>query len=414
MPKLNNRPPKYCKLKKYAVVYLHGKTHYLGLYDSPESRAAYARLLAESQANPNFYLSKKEVEAGITIKELSAAFLDYAENRIDIKDYNHYCTIVVDFLLKLYGDSIPVDTFKPSCLKLVRDDMIQSRRFCRNTINKYTRRIVSLFQWGVENDHVLETTWRALKAVKSLSKGYPGTFDNPKREHVPDWVVELTLPFMPPTLRAMVQLQRMLAMRPNEIFKMRVGDIDRSREAEGLWDYRPGSYKTAEYVGEIEFPLGRPEQELIAPYLIGKKPEEAIFSPRTAVAERNAEKKAQGKAKPTPSRIARDKARAAKPRQYKEFYDENSYRKAIEYAIKKGNRQLPEDKQIPHWYPYLLRNSGVTEIELEHGLDKAQAQAGHMSANMTKRYSRAQKKQREDLALNRRNPFSKSEENKGD
>ena len=47
----------------------------------------------------------------------------------------------------------------------------------------------------------------------------------------------------------------------------------------------------------------------------------------------------------------------------------NSYRQAIDYAIKKGNRQLPDGEKIPHWFPYLLRNSAATAIELEHGLD---------------------------------------------
>jgi hypothetical protein len=50
MPKLSNRPPKYSKLKKYAVVYLHDKIHYLGLYGSEESKVAYARFIAETAA----------------------------------------------------------------------------------------------------------------------------------------------------------------------------------------------------------------------------------------------------------------------------------------------------------------------------------------------------------------------------
>jgi integrase len=87
-----------------------------------------------------------------------------------------------------------------------------------------------------------------------------------------------------------------------------------------------------------------------------------------------------------------------------EFYDRDSYRRAVEYAIAKGNRHGVE---IPHWTPYLLRNSAATAIELEHGLDEAQAQLGHTSANMTKRYSKAQLKQREKLALVRVNPFEK-------
>ena len=46
MPKLN-RPPKYCKLNNYAVVYFNGKPRYLGQYGSPESKVAYSRFVAE-------------------------------------------------------------------------------------------------------------------------------------------------------------------------------------------------------------------------------------------------------------------------------------------------------------------------------------------------------------------------------
>jgi len=258
MPKLKDRPPKYCKMNGQAVVYHSGRPHYLGRHGSPESKTAYARFIAEIQANPGF--SQKKDEAHVTVRGLAAAFLDHAEANFDYTEYSHYRIIVLDFLDKLYGDSISVDSFKPRCLKLVRTEMIQSHRFCRRVVNRYIHRIVSMFAWGVENDLVQETTWRTLKVVKSLRQGTEGTFDNEAREPVPDDVVRRTLPFMPPTLRVMVQLQRILGMRPCEIFKMRVGDIDTTRK-NGLWYYVPGSYKTSEFVGKIVFPLGKPEQE---------------------------------------------------------------------------------------------------------------------------------------------------------
>jgi len=203
----------------------------------------------------------------------------------------------------------------------------------------------------------------------------------------------------------MVQLQRILGLRPNEIFLMRAGDIDTSRK-NGLWYYVPGSYKTAKFVGKIVFPLGEPEQKRLFPYIKGKSPEQAVFSPRTAMAERNAERRANRKTKISPSQAARDKAKAAKPSRYSEFYDRDSYRQAISHAIEKGNRELKDDEErIPHWYPYQLRHSAATKIETEIGLDEAQAQLGHKTANMTRRYSKAQLKIREELALNRRNPF---------
>jgi len=171
MPKLNNRPPKYSKLKKYAVLYHQGKIHYLGLYGSPESKIAYSRFVAEIQANPTFIPPKGE--PSVTVKELAAAFLDHAKENTDPTTYDFYRIIVLDFLMKLYGDSVPVDDFKPSCLKLVRTEMVKSRRFCRYIVNRHVRRLISIFAWGVEYDLVQEVTWNALKAVKSLPQGSP-------------------------------------------------------------------------------------------------------------------------------------------------------------------------------------------------------------------------------------------------
>ena len=231
MPK-SNKPPKYSKMNKYAVVYHHGKPCYLGLYGSPESKIAYARFLAELQANPTAPLPRGEEH--VTVSELTAAFLDDAKVNADPVSYGHFRVIILDFLDKFFGDGFPVDSFKPSSLALVQKEMIQSGRYCRRTINDHIRRIVSIFAWAVRNDLAQETTWRALKTVKALPNGAPGTFDQEERQPVPDDVVRRTLPFMPPTLRAMVQLQRLLGMRPNEIFKMRVGDIDTTR-GNGLW-----------------------------------------------------------------------------------------------------------------------------------------------------------------------------------
>jgi len=193
-------------------------------------------------------------------------------------------------------------------------------------------------------------------------------------------------------------------MRPSEIFNMRAGDIDTTR-GNGLWYYVPGSYKTSAFVGKIQFPLGEPEKALIAPYLVGKESAEAIFSPRTAMAKRSAERSANRKTKMSPSHVAksgaRKKARAINP-YYAEFYNRNSYRQAIEHAITKGRKA---GQEIPKWTPYLLRNSAATAIESEIGLDEAQAQLGHKTADMTRRYSKAQLRIREALAHNRSNPF---------
>ena len=69
----------------------------------------------------------------------------------------------------------------------------------------------------------------------------------------------------------MVQIQRLTGMRPSEVYRMLVGNIDKNR-GNGLWYYSPESHKTEQFIGKKEIPLGKPEQALLAPYLEGKKP----------------------------------------------------------------------------------------------------------------------------------------------
>ena len=100
MPKLLTRPPEYKQCGKYAVVYINGKRVFLGLYGSAESHVAYSRHLAE-RASPTLTLPKGE--KSITVKELSGAFLDYAEATLKKPNYAHHRTAVLDFLNKLRG-----------------------------------------------------------------------------------------------------------------------------------------------------------------------------------------------------------------------------------------------------------------------------------------------------------------------
>jgi integrase len=241
--------------------------------------------------------------------------------------------------------------------------------------------------------------------VKSLPAGYAGTFENAEREPVPDEVIRRTLPFMPPTLAALVIIQRLTGCRPSEILGMRVGQIDKHTESD-LWLYRVTQHKTEKQVNRKKvIPLGKHEQKILAPFLVGKEPEAAVFSPRQAVEERNAEKRANRKSKVTPSQAARDAARSAKPRSIAEFYNKDTYRQAVEYAINKANKTLPEAEQIPYWTPYRIRHQAATAIEIEENIDASMVLLDHASINTTRRYAHGRLEKQKELARNRQNPF---------
>jgi len=417
MPKLKERPPKNCNDRGRAFSWHNGKRIYHGVWKSAEAEKNYKRFKAALLEGPIPRLGD-DGRRDFLVVELASEFLGHFESRLDEGAVAMFKQCI-GYLAEIYGE-LSVNEFSPKKLKVVRERMVKSGRLCRNQINRYTTMIIRIFSWGVEEE-LAKTDVKALREVKPLPKGEPGTFDHPPREDISDDVVRRTLRYITSqTVKTMIQIQRMIGARPGEIFRMRVGDIDRTR-GNGLWYYIPGSYKTKEFIGEVEFPLGKPEQDLIAPYLENKKPTEAVFSPRTAVAERNVVKRASRESKKSPSQAARDRQRAKNPvKHLSEFYDRHSYGKAVQYAIKKGNRELQKEAEkagrklaeselIPHWTPYRLRNSAATATELEKGLDESQALLAHKSANMTRRYSKAQLRIREKLARERVNPFVETE-----
>jgi hypothetical protein len=158
MPKLSNRPPKPSKHKsgknEYAVVYVNGKKNNLGRWGSPEAREAYARFEVEWWENSRHPVAERVSRTlpgsgeKTIVKEIALAFLQYAEATKTESNFIDYRIATMDFLVKHYG-SLPADEFTAGCLNLTREAIIQSRRFCRMGINDYTRRIVTLFRWGV-------------------------------------------------------------------------------------------------------------------------------------------------------------------------------------------------------------------------------------------------------------------------
>jgi len=401
---------KNCRDRNQAFSWYKGRRYYHGVWGSPEAVKNYKLFLNRLTENPDL-LMQVDGTGDVFVSELAAEFLRYAESlNMDKVGVGHFKR-VIGFLVETYGELV-ANEFSPKKLKVVRNKIAKAGTLCRIMINDYTRRIVHIFKWGVGEEFVVPNIVVALREVKALRKGEQGVRDNPPRREVADDVVKRTLPFMPPTIAAMVRVQRQTGMRPSEICRMMVGDINRLKEQDGLWHYVLKTHKTERHVGIGKIvPLGPKEQRLIAPYLAGKSADESVFSPHQAVRERREHLRAERKSKLTPSQRERDRFRAKHPAEkVGDFYDKHSYRKAIEHAIKKANKILPDAEKIPNWTPYQLRHAAATATEEAEGLDIAQAQLGHTSVNTTKRYAHAQLKIAEELALNRQDPFDEPTE----
>jgi site-specific recombinase XerD len=282
MPKLKTRLPKLCRDRKLAISWYNGERVYHGLWGTPDAEKNYKRFIAALLESPALPL-RIDKQTDVLVSELAGSFIEHIESQnMDKTDVAQFKT-VIGYLAGVYGE-LSVNEFSPKKLKVVQSQMVKAGTLSRKTINKYTGYVKRIFDWGVEEEIVQASVVYALRIVKNLKEGTHGTFDHPEREAVPEWVIAATLPFLSPTVAAMVQVQWLTGCRPSEIFNMRVGDIDRSR-GNGLWYYSP-KHKTERHIGKKSIVFGEGAQALIAPYIVSKKTGAAVFSPRTAMKER--------------------------------------------------------------------------------------------------------------------------------
>jgi len=152
-----------------------------------------------------------------------------------------------------------------------------------------------------------------------------------------------------------------------------------------VWVYSPSIHKNM-WRGHVrQVPLGPKAQEILRPFM-NRRADAFFFSPAESEAERNAAKRKNRKSPMTPSHAAR-KPKARPGRAKRERYDTDSYRGAIDYALKMANKKRKPDEKIPKWYPLQLRHTRATEVRKSYGLDGAQAALGHKNADVTQVYA---------------------------
>jgi integrase len=402
------RTPKYRfhKARNCAVVTVAGRDHYLGAYDSPESREKYHRLVAEHLATAG-HPAAPTLANPITIVELVARYWAHAKTYYtkNGKPTGEIPPLkqALKFLRRLYGPT-PAIEFSPLKLKAVREAMIAhpiTRKvrvvdtetktirierkvvrvgLSRRVINKQIGRIKRVFAWAVEEELLPVEVHAALARIIGLKKGRSAAFEKPRVKPVAPEAVAATLPLVPPTVAAMITVQQLTGCRPQEVVLLRVEDIDRSGS---VWSYRPRRHKT-EHHNQHDDPdrdrvifFGPKVQAVLTPLLDGLT-EGFVFSPARSEATRNAARRANRASPLTPSQKAR-RPKANPLRAPRDRYDVTAYRKAIRRARAKAG--------IAVWTPNQLRHLRLTEIRKAFGLEAARVCGGHREVGVTQVYA---------------------------
>jgi len=394
MPRKSNSVPAYCRHRASgkAIVRINGHDHYLGPYDSKESRAEYDRVVAEWLASGRQFTPPETAEEQSPfVNEVLLAYVEFAEKHYsdgqqvstELANVKHAIKVVK----QLYGHT-PADQFGPLALKAIRQHMIENQKLSRSEINKRIGRIKRVFKWAVSEELVPPSVFEGLRTVDGLRRGRTSARETAPVKPVDDAVVEATLKFTSPQVAAMIRLQRITGMRPGEVTMMRAGDIDQTEE---VWVYRPAKHKTAHLGVRKEVPLGPKAQEILQPF-VQRAPDSYLFSPREAEEWRNAQR-AVNRNPNRKTKIfacelrARNRRRAKhRPRQspIQDNYNTISYRRAICHAIAKAKRA---GITIPHWHPHQLRHTRATEVRRCYGVEAAQVALCHARADVTEIYA---------------------------
>jgi integrase len=340
--------------------------------------AAKARRELELTTSPH-----QVVASACTINELMLAYVEHSTKHYVDRDSNPtneqmLVKIVSRNTREVYGD-LPAAEFGPLALKAVRQKFIDLG-WCRKTVNQQVERLRRIFRWAVAEELVPPAVHAALVAVAGLRRGRTEAPDTEPVQPVADAIVGATVPFLGRHVRTMVELQRVTGMRPGEVCRMRLADIDRSVVP---WVYKPSRHKTQHLGKSRSVMIGPRGKALIEAFIAGgtvADPSGPLFSPRRMREERFAEMRAKRKTRVQPSQADR-RTQNPDPRKLPAAqYTPNAYALAVRRAAKRAG--------VEHWHPNQLRHTFGTLAREKHGLEAAQHLLGHSRSDVTERYAK--------------------------
>lgn len=407
MPRKSTPKYRIHKARNCAVVTIDGRDHYLGAYDSPESWEKYHRLVAEHLAERRDSSPSVPAEVPLTVTELIARYWRFAKGYY-VKGEKptsevHAIKLAVRFVRRLYGNTAATE-FSPKKLKAVREAVIVheitrkvkvtddatgtvtwERRvvrkgMARKCINKLIGRVKRMYAWAVEEELVPVAVHSTLARVKGLKKGKSAARETPRVRPVSDDHVQKVLTFLLPTIRAMVEVQRLTGCRPQDVVQMRPCDIDMSGH---VWEYRPPRFKT-EHHNDDEVPemdrvvyIGPKAQTVLEP-LLPADTTAYVFSPQRSEFQRSTLLRAARTSPLTPSQVVRTPICRPSSR-LRPHYPVGSYRQAIRRGCKRAG--------VPIWVPNQLRHTRLTEIRSRFGLEASRVVGGHREVGVTQIYA---------------------------
>ena len=362
-----------------AFTTIRGKDFYLGPYDSPESKEAFGRLLAEYLSTDAKHTFKRK-PSELLIVELIASYLDYAREYYGTGPNSEFLRIrtVTKTLGKLYGDTL-AEEFGPTRFKAVRYTLLETKTPKGNYpsrvyVNRQMKRLIGMFRWASGEELLPTTIHQTLSDVKILKAGKTKAVELERVEPVDVAIVEATIKHLPPVVKDMVKFQSLAGCRPSEVCSIKPSMVDRSNT---VWEIRFDKHKTVHHGKKRIIYVGPKAQAVLLPYLIDRHEDAFCFDPRDSM-HRRRERNVPASCG---NRRGKSNTKRKTSRRLKDHYTTATYGNAIRRACR--------ENKIQHWAPNQLRHLVGTNVRKELGIESASVILGHSNLSTTQIYAEA-------------------------
>lgn len=391
MTKFPPNRARHDKSTNRAYVRWNNKKTYFGVWGSHEAKRKFLVWYTEATGAKKVRAPADRITVA-TCVEMYLAFAEgyYSDDGASSQEYRNVCAAMDSIAKYAPGDWYSgdeddasnfdfADEFGPLRLLEIRDGMVTQKlengglRYARRTINAHLNKIRRCFRWCASRELISAMIVTALDTVDGLGIGRSSAKELERVEEVSTAVVMATLPFVSPTVAAMICVQWLCGMRPQDVCRMTTGAINRTGD---IWIYQPYKHKTT-YLGKsLSKAIPPAAQELLMPYL-RENPDEPLFSPRDSLEYWHDLWRTS------------DAPRTSLKRK-RNFYTSASYGKSIVYAIAQADsKNLPKSERIiiPHWAPNQLRHAIATQLRADIGIEAAQLFLGHSKPDTTLIYA---------------------------
>lgn len=323
-----------------------GRDYYLGRTGSAESRAAYARLVA--QLADGLAPKPKATASAITVNQVVAAWETEERPRYDQAGREPDAFRRSLLPLRIMFGPTPAADFDADALETLRAAMcdgswnpdVNTVGWSRVTVNRRIVRVRTVWRWAERKKLVPAGAWGNLLSLRGLAPNDRRVRQSPKRKAYSWEDVRAVVRELPPTPRLMLLLQWWTGMRSGEVRILRPCDVDRT---DADWVYRPSQHKNL-WRGQSRIVLLGPKCRALLRRLIDAvPPDEYLFG-------------------------------TGPGRCYKDY----TYAQVVSRAADRAG--------VVGFHPYCCRHAAKDRIKRAMGLDAARAVLGQKSISVTDGY----------------------------